>query len=533
MRNVQQNIVRSADITLVAAFLLFTCSSLFLQFTGTAPDPLLGEKRELARLPAWGWNVDAVRAWPGQFTEFYKDRFGLRTTLIRWYSEFYVFGLRTSPSDRVVLGRDDWLFYDGSPIHDGDPLMDYRGAFPFSRSELERWRWTLQDIHEWLEARGVKFLFVLVPGKGHLYPERLPGYLTSVHDGNPRQQVVDYLRAHTDVSVLDVTDALRQGKEQEQVFFRTDSHWNPYGTYCGYRAILDSLALWFPGLQPKPAAAFGRRVGTIEGDLSQMLSLPDVLAEAYPLLVPNEPVRAVVHPPAKRHRPDVVAEVNEPSWPSAVLMRDSFSEPLVPFLAEHFRRLLVRWNDHGFNARLVTTEQPDVVILEIGDRLLRAGYKYSGLICRDAAKRRFSEASKQLGVFRSAAQFREIEALSDVELDVHTDELVARGTGRFPHILLPPIEGAEAYVAILKLDVTAPVRTDLELLWLTDEPDGADFSNQRYTSAPLVEGRNEVYLALSDPDRIGPVRCDLGSRGGTFVIHEIEIKGFPRDADSQ
>ena len=113
---------------------------------------------------------------------------------------------------------------------------------------------------------------------------------------------------------------------------------------------------------------------TIEGlDLAGMMGLTRVLRETNLTLVPRRPRRARVVEPASAEPTDqigyLVTEIDDPSLPRAVIFRDSFVSPLVPFLSEHFSRAVYLWQN-DFDADVIVTEHPDVVIQEIVGRHL-------------------------------------------------------------------------------------------------------------------------------------------------------------------
>ena len=54
---------------------------------------------------------------------------------------------------------------------------------------------------------------------------------------------------------------------------------------------------------------------------------------------------------------------------AAVCFRDSFAAQLIPFLAEHFERMLCIW-DTNFDRAIIEHERPAVVIQEIVERAL-------------------------------------------------------------------------------------------------------------------------------------------------------------------
>ena len=85
---------------------------------------------------------------------------------------------------------------------------------------------------------------------------------------------------HSDVKVLDLRPALIQGKAREQVYFKTDSHWNYLGATIGYDALIDAVKAQVPSV---PAVAASRPpyvpgVDYYAGDLGRMMGLPATTA---------------------------------------------------------------------------------------------------------------------------------------------------------------------------------------------------------------------------------------------------------------
>jgi hypothetical protein len=112
----------------------------------------------------------------------------------------------------------------------------------------------------------------------------------------------------------------------------------------------------------------------VEGfDLAGMMGLKRVLHEVDMTLVPRRPRRARVVEPAgaapTAEEGRLITEIDDPRLPRAVVFRDSFVSRLVPFLSEHFSRVVYLWQN-DFDATVVEQEHPDVVIQEIVGRHL-------------------------------------------------------------------------------------------------------------------------------------------------------------------
>jgi hypothetical protein len=145
-----------------------------------------------------------------------------------------------------------------------------------------------------------------------------------------------------------------------------------------YHCLLDELTPRFPAMQPWPRSAFDTvMVPKPGGDLAHMLALDDRLQEQDPALVPHQARQARKSDPGFRV-PSLSQEMQPQLWersdrslPRAVMLRDSFAGSLIPFLSEHFQRILYLWQEpYQFDADVIEREHPDMVIQEIVERKL-------------------------------------------------------------------------------------------------------------------------------------------------------------------
>jgi hypothetical protein len=362
---------RVADLVLIAGFLATIWLPLAGMLLGLDAAFVLPENRNLAPRPSLAVKPEALRTFPGQFEAYFNDQFGFRKRLIHWLSIVKVEGLGVSTSLRVVLGKDGWLFFTDEPT-----LQYYRNLHRFTPEEIEAWRRALESRRDWLAARGIKYLFVVMPNRETIYPERMPAAYNQMQCKSRLDRLVNCMRTNSDLPVLDVRDDLRRAREAERLYDVTDSHWNAWGAYVAYRRIVETLSTWFHDMKPLPRSG-NRKVAQVirGGDLALMLGLQDRMSEERLALEPQVPWRA--HPIASGLStlpPGVKAQIppmeqDNPRLPRAVVFHDSFIGQLVPSLSEHFPRV-VYVADHGLDRKLVEWERPDVVIQEMVERVL-------------------------------------------------------------------------------------------------------------------------------------------------------------------
>ena len=354
--------MRYRDHILIGVFLAAISAPLAVQLAGNATSSAAHEKRRLAALPATPRSWGALQEYPGKFAAYYGDRFGLRATLIRWHALAMHRGFRSSPTDKVLEGRDGWLFYA-----DDCSLEDYRSQTPFTPAELERWRAVLEEQHDWLAARGSKLVVVFACDKHVIYPEYLPAGYRRAAAPYRVQVLTDYLRQNSRVKVVSLREPLLAGKGTERLYHRTDTHWNDRGAFIGYREILGALGMTPLAFRPASEETPG-------WDLARMMGLDDLIREDNQRLSPVTRRRAAI---VEEDRPDqdwnqgrVVLATGDPTQPRAVVLRDSFGSALIPFLAEHFRRSVFLWR-YDFAVDVIEREQPEVVIWLMTSRRLQ------------------------------------------------------------------------------------------------------------------------------------------------------------------
>ena len=355
-------------IALVATFVAALVTPGVVMLAGVDHEMPAGENRDLAPRPARPDTWAALRAFPAAAAHYFEDHFGLRARLVRWQALLRLRLLGSSASPDVIVGTDGWLFYAG----DG-AAEDMASAVPFTLDELEAWRTTLEHTRDWMEAHGIAYLFVLAPDKHAVYPEHLPASIHRVGAETRTDALVDYLREHSTVPVLDLRGALLAAKATERIYHRTDTHWNDRGAFAASQAIWYRLAPRF-GASVSGRGAFADQAVTVPGfDLAGMLGVAGAVTESDLRLVPSVPLRArivePVHPDARLMDARLVTEQPGRTLPRAVVFRDSFGSALVPFLSEHFSRAVYLWQ-YNVDPDVVLAERPQVVIQEwVGRRL--------------------------------------------------------------------------------------------------------------------------------------------------------------------
>ncbi len=363
---------KAADLALITVFVVLIVLPAVGMIVGLDGSFVLEENRTLATRPALKLTRASLGEYPQKLEAYFNDQFGFRKRLIHWLAIAKVKGLGVTSWPSVILGRKGWLYLGGYAA-----LPYYRGTKPFTPKDLERYQKILEGRRDWLAERGIPYLFVILPNKDTIYPEFMPPAYTKVRPKSRADQLIDHMKAHSTVTILDVREDLRRAKERDVLYDLTDTHWNARGAFIAYEQIVEALSAWFPEMHSLPRSEFRDvEIPLPGGDLARMLGLPAQMPESRLGLAPLQARQArqtdeVFPLPAgfEPYRITTAMECDNTELPRAVMFRDSFSQHLIPFLSEHFERIFYFW-DYDFDRSLVLRERADVVIQEMVERSL-------------------------------------------------------------------------------------------------------------------------------------------------------------------
>ena len=359
--------IRRSYRGVTASFFLAVIAMLFFG-TCFRWDPWYGfsEKRELAAFPDRPRNYSQALSFLPDVLSFYRDNFGFRRSLIHGLALTEVSVFHISSKSTVILGDEGWLYMR---LSDGPGSSESSKLAPLGESELNRWQYLLEQRCAWLAKRHISYLVVIVPEKQSVYPEFLPAEARKLQFEQWASQLVGRLKStDSPVAILDLQPYLFQARTRELVYWKADTHWNQYGIYVGYRAIMDEIRRLLPGkpliiLGPDGFARFPAK--GVGGDLANMLGVPELFNERFNAMTP----RGQTLPP--RDERDQLYEINgDPGMPRLVMYHDSFGSELIPLLARSFSHGAYFWGKHNMRAEFITAEQPDLVIDEFAERFL-------------------------------------------------------------------------------------------------------------------------------------------------------------------
>lgn len=326
------------------------------------------EQRLPAKRPELPTNLSTLAKFPKSFATWAADHYIGRTELIGLHNYVKLQYLEVSPIDSLIVGKDGWLFFTGN-----ESLESYRGERRLAAHELQNWRSMLERRQDWLAARGIDFLFVVAPDKHTIYPDKMPAWIKKTGPQTAYEQLLQHLSGHTDIRMLDLRPSLETMRREFDVYYMHGTHWNAFGGYATYRILASYLQSRVPTRPPmgddelKIAPAQG-----IGDSWAGRLHLEGLLHQPYWHMwrPAGHTWRAVKSPTVRDY--DWCTEIADSPLPRAVFFHDSFMQNWMPWISEHFSRVVASWQK-AMDWELVRRERPAVVVFEIVERMLPLG----------------------------------------------------------------------------------------------------------------------------------------------------------------
>ena len=215
---------------------------------------------------------------------------------------------------------------------------------------------------------------LIAPDKNTIYPQYMPDQITKIGDKSRLDQFVDYMHKYGKTPVIDLRSELIEASKTEQVFYKTDTHWNPNAQYIAYRDILSVLSQRYPELVPHPLSDYEVvDEGPVRFGISFMLGMPNMKEDSW-TLKPKFATDTNINNIPLSDGTFVRFSMNQnQNLPSALIYHDSFLLDVVPLLEPEFRQTtsIPSSSIPGiWNIGWVDQVHPDIVIIEYVERFL-------------------------------------------------------------------------------------------------------------------------------------------------------------------
>lgn len=312
------------------------------------------ENRPLAREAELFDRSGLNLSFPKDFDDWWEDHFGLREELVTAFHGLTISAVRDTLNDKVIVGRGNYLYYS-------ETLDDYLHINLLSDAQIRQAADVLRLIGEYCESRGMRFIFMNAPDKCTVYPEYMPSYLAPADGASNMERLYAALDG-CGVETLDLASLLISCKDEGDLYYEQDTHWNARGARIAYRAIME-LAAGSAEYDAYESDSGNEKYGW-RGDLHEF-----VLPAAEGTLKYVEYASGgdyETDPGANASRDNAFGTVSDKNDLRLLMFRDSFAEALIPLISANAGRAVYS-KEFPYNF-VAESEDFDVVIIELVER---------------------------------------------------------------------------------------------------------------------------------------------------------------------
>ncbi|GHV31969.1 hypothetical protein AGMMS4952_21550 [Spirochaetia bacterium] len=187
---------------------------------------------------------------PREIDAYISDRFAGRSRIIRLMNKFNFLVLHKSHDKKILVGKDNWLFYIDKSL--GDEFANFNKTNLFTMPKQQNFLENLTLINETCEKNNIKFIFLIAPTTSSVYPEKYPfprpkgmslaDQLLAIMPENLREKTIfplDYLIS-------------KKGEHTQPLYYNNGLHWNKLGIYYTYELLFEKLKADFPNIPEIP-----------------------------------------------------------------------------------------------------------------------------------------------------------------------------------------------------------------------------------------------------------------------------------------
>lgn len=329
------------------------------------------ENRELAVKPNLG--ECAIEEYPQAFEDYFNDHLPFKNQIRTINSAMKVLVFHSLDSDKVLLGKNGWLFYKAEGC-----IEDYRGVRSYSEEELEEIKKNMLKIQQWFDERGIEVVVNIVPNKCEVYDMYMPDNISVKNPVSETEQAVIFLNNEVDMPIIYDINGLKERSKEYQIYYKYDTHWNYIGGYYGAKTICEALGKQVPDIsstdivkQTNDVFPIATQQSGSAYDLSMMISLPKVLdtSKDKRYLVNYKPdIKFEYETMASYSDVDTAEYIsNAEDTRHVIMIGDSFSNLNIPYLAKEFQKCSQIGYGH-YDNNFITSRTPDIVIFQFVER---------------------------------------------------------------------------------------------------------------------------------------------------------------------
>jgi len=362
---------------LIVLFLTALSSAFIQNVFKIIPEVANTENRKFSDRPVL--DINLLDPFPVAYESYYNDHFAFRNQFVKLYADVSLDVFAKCPyPDQVVIGRNNELYLVFRE------LDSYLHKNLFTKSEINKIRSEFTYRKQYLSERGIDYYVALLPTKYSAYPEFLPWYFKPQDTLSRSEQFINLMH-ELDIQVIDVKSAILKAKDSipQQLYLKTDNHWNELGSFTAYREIMNRISAKHPEVKVLNYSDYTISPMEIKGgNMAIILNRQKASKDFKYVFTPR--FKSMIHTVAECPYP-IPPEFEKENYfrgfytgdtnlPRILIFHDSFGNNLMAPISNSFSRSIFVWDkwQYKLNEAIVESEKPDIYITLTLESLLQS-----------------------------------------------------------------------------------------------------------------------------------------------------------------
>lgn len=345
------------------------------------------ENRELTLRPKL--TIDSIKKgeFPQIFDKYISDQVYKKDVWQKEYVEFNFNILNKNKVNNFVKTDDNYIFYYNSYTKEDISKL---------KTSIEKSIGYIKNAEKIVNKNGGKLYFVTVPAQSDMFQQYYPQYFNNGQGHYVFQRNTILKAANKNrINYINMFDILSKYKPYD-VYYKTEHHYNFLGAYHTYSEIIKTLEkdqnLKFDrnivnyddlNVETKEFKGSFNRQLMYTVNSNDKLLLPHINTSQWEILNNKEKVSDVINYESpfydeafmNGNNSETIIKTNKPEFDNALIIGDSFTNPLEPLIAMNFnetRSLDFRSNDVKVDfKKYIENYKPKVVLVIVYEQSVR------------------------------------------------------------------------------------------------------------------------------------------------------------------
>ncbi|WP_370977119.1 alginate O-acetyltransferase AlgX-related protein [Enterobacter ludwigii] len=315
----------------------------------------------------------------------YSKLYNLDFTLPYMGYVLYKNGISISP-ENVVIGKDGWLFLGD---RHASVMSETRGMKQFNKKRLDNFSEARKSWDKYVREQGGSGYFVSIAPNSHtIFREKMPDWASK----NKSSPNIKYLlnEEKNDQTLVDLSLSLKdiKGNSMHPIYYKTDTHWNEFGSWYGYKDLQKKIQASIPDLKWLSSNDISFKSNLKNGgDLSRFIRIQNLLTDidvrvkiktSSKIVVTDYKGNTLRVSDTSDRQEDmskqlIVHTSNALNDKKVLWLRDSFGVALYPYMNATFSTIMQQHyqdvlTNPEYMKKLITEFKPDLVIITVIER---------------------------------------------------------------------------------------------------------------------------------------------------------------------